>query len=134
MNLTVTQCVCPPAMSKCSALHPSHFTSLICRHFSQFMYFVCKRFYRSCEAVTVVMLGIQLFQDVIQHCLDLLPDKYLHGEKHVVQLMHNLWCACYSVSSLFQNSKHEQFTAYCICIHLLMICGYLSTWHDVSSG
>jgi len=25
-------------------------------------------------------------------------------------------------------------TVYCVGIHLFMICGYLSPWHDVSSG
>ena len=68
-------------LSCISALHYiTHFTSLICRHYSQFMYFVCKRVCTSCEVLTVVLLGIQVLQDVTQSCLDLLLDKYLHRE------------------------------------------------------
>ena len=37
--------------------YTTHVTSLICRHVSQFMYFVCKTFYTSFEALTVVFLG-----------------------------------------------------------------------------
>ena len=74
--------VCLPSclfLSCLSVLHyTTHFTSLICRHFSQFIYFVCKRVCTSCEALTVVLLGIQVFQDVTQRCLGLLIDKYLH--------------------------------------------------------
>ena len=74
--------VCLPSchfLSCLSVLHyTTHFTSLICTHFSQFVYFVCKRVCTSCEALTVVLLGIQVFQDVTKCCLDLLIDKYLH--------------------------------------------------------
>jgi len=57
-----SQCytVCLPSchfLSHLSVLHyTTHFTSLICRHFSQFMHFVCKRIYTSCEALTVALL------------------------------------------------------------------------------
>ena len=74
--------VCPPSchfLSCLSTLHyTTHFTSLICRHFSQFMYFVCKRVCTSCEALTLMLLVNQVFQDVTQRCLDLLLDKNLH--------------------------------------------------------
>jgi len=119
-----------------SVLHyTTHFTSLICRHISQFVCFVCKRVCTSCEALTVVLLGIQVFQDVTQHCLDLLLDKYLHCWEHATQIMHNLRWACYSISSVFHNSNMTTLgTVYCVGIHLFMICGYLSPWHEVSSG
>ena len=68
----------------------THFTSLICRHVSLFMYFVCKRVCTSCEALTVVLLVIQVFQDVRQFCLDLLFDKYLHSGECAAQIIHNL--------------------------------------------
>ena len=43
--------------------------------------------------------------------------------------------ACYSVSSVFHNSNTTTLgTVYCVGIHLFMICGYVSPWHDVSSG
>ena len=86
--------VCLPSchfLSCLSVLHcTTHFTSLICRNFSEIMYFVCKRVYTSCEALTVVLLGIQVFQDVTQCCLDLLLDKYLHCGERAAQIMHNL--------------------------------------------
>jgi len=86
--------VCLPSchfLSCLSVLHfITHFTSLICRHVSQFMYFVCKRVCTSCEALTVVLLGIQVFQDVKQRCLDLLLDRYLHCGGRAAQIMHNL--------------------------------------------
>jgi len=86
--------VCMPSrhlLSCLCILHcTTHFTSLICRLLSHFMYFVCKRVYTSCEALTVVLLGIQVFQDVTQHYLDLLLDKYLHCGEHVAQIMHNI--------------------------------------------
>ena len=61
--------------------YTTHVTSLICRHVSQFMYFLSKTVYTCCEALTVVSLGIQAFQNVTQHCLDLLFDKNLHCGK-----------------------------------------------------
>ena len=74
-----------------SVLHyTTYFTSLICRHISQFVCFACKRVCTSCEALTVVLLGIQVFQDVTQHCLTLLLDKYLHCWERAAQIMHNL--------------------------------------------
>ena len=112
----------------------THFTSLICRHFSWFMYFVCKRVCTSCEAMTVVLVGIQIFQDVTQRCLDLLLDKYLHCGERSAQIMHNLKWACYSVLSVFHNTNMTTlWTFYCV-IYVFMVCGYLSPWHDVSSG
>ena len=112
-----------------------HVTSLICRHVSQFMYFLSKTLYTCCEAVTVVLLGIQAFQDVTQHCLDLLLDKYLHCGESAAQIMHNLRWACYSVSTVFHNSSMNTLgTVYCACIHLFIMCGYLSPWQDVYSG
>ena len=86
--------VCLPSchsLSCLSVLHyTTHFTSLICRHFLQFMYFVCKRVYTSCLALTVVLLGTQVFQDVTQHCLDLLLDKCLHCWECVAQIVHSI--------------------------------------------
>jgi len=85
MNLIVMLCV----MSKCFALHHTlHLTYL--RYVSHFMYFVCKRVYRSCEALTVVLLGIQVFQDATQCCLDLLLDKYLNYGQRAAQIMHSI--------------------------------------------
>ena len=87
--------VCLPSchfLSCLSVLHyTTHFTSLICRHMSQFMLFVCKRVSTNCEALTVVLLWIQVCQDVTQHCLDLLLDKYLHCGECAAQIIHNLW-------------------------------------------
>jgi len=119
-----------------SVLHYTiHFTSLICRHISQFVCFVCKRVCTSCEALTVVLLGIQVFQDVTQHCLGLPLGKYLHCWECAAQIMHNLKCACYSVSSVFHNKNMTTLaTVCCVGIHLFMISGYLSPWHEVSSG
>jgi len=54
------------------------------------MYFVFKRVYTSCEALTVVLLGIWVFQDVTHCCLDLLLDKYLHCGERAPQIMHNI--------------------------------------------
>jgi len=123
--------VCLPSchfLSCPSVLHyTTHFTSLICRHSSQFMYFVCKRVYTTSEALTVLLLGNQVFQDVTHCCLDLLLDKYLHCGECAAQIMHNIRWACYSVSSVFHNSNMTTLrTVYCACIHLFMICRYLS--------
>jgi len=118
-----------------SVLHcTTHFTSLICRHFSQFMYFLCERVCTSCEAMTVVLLGIQVLQDVTQGCLDLLLDKYLHCGERSAQIMHNLRWACYSALSVFHNNMTTLRTVYFVVIHLVMVCGYLSPWHDLSSS
>jgi len=90
-KLLICYAVCLPSchfQSCLSVLHyTTHFTSLICRHFSQFMYFVCKRVYTSFEALTVVLLGNCVFQDVTHCCLDLLLDKYLHCGEHAAQIM-----------------------------------------------
>ena len=87
------------------------------------MYSVCKRVYTSPEALTVVVLGIQVFQDVTQCCLDLLLDKYLHCRERAAQIMHNL-----KVSMLFsfisvsqQQLDHTQNS---------LLCWYLSV-HDM---
>jgi len=58
---------------------------------SQFMLFVCKRVSTNCEALTVVLLWIQVCQDVTHNCLDLLLDKYLHCGECAAQIIHNLW-------------------------------------------
>ena len=101
-----------------SVLHyTTHFTSLICRHFSQFMYFVCKRVYTSCEALTVMLLGIQVFQDVTQRCLDLLLHKYLHCGEHAAQIMHNIRWACYSVTSVFHKSNMTTTRNNLLCLY-----------------
>ena len=98
-----------PVVSKCSALH-------LTLHLSG-------------------LLGIQVFQDVTRRCLGLLIDKYLHCGERAAQIMHNVRWTCYSVSSVFHNSNMTTLgTVYCVGIHLFMICGYLSPWHDVSSG
>jgi len=131
--------VCLPSclfLSCLSVLHYTiHITSLIYWHFSQFMYFVYKRVCTSCGALTVVLLGIQVCQDVTQCCLDLLTDKYLHCGERAAQIMHNLRWARYSVLLVFHNSNLTKLgTVYCACIHLFMICEYLSPWHEMSSG
>jgi hypothetical protein len=132
-----TMCLPPCHFLSClSVLHyTTHFTSLIWRHISQFMYFVCKKVCTSCEALTVVLLGIQVFQDVTQCCLDLLLDMYLHCGERAAQIVHNLMWSCYSVLSVFHNSNMTTLgRVSCVCIHLFMICGYLSPWHEVFSG
>jgi len=126
--------VCLPCcvfLSCLSVLHyTTHFASLICRHFSRFIYFVCKRVCTSREALTVLLLGIQVFLEVTQRCLDLLLDRYLHCGGRAAQIMHNLRWACYSVLSVFHNSNMTTLgTVYCVGIHLFMLCGYLSPWH-----
>ena len=131
--------VCLPSclfLSCLSVLHyTTHFTSLICRHFSRFMYFVYKRVCTSCGTLKVLLLGIQAFLDVTQHCLDLLLHRYLHCGERLAQITHNLKWACYSVLSVFHNSNMTKLgTVYCVGIHLFMVCGYLSPWHDVSWG
>jgi hypothetical protein len=91
-----SQCytVCLPSCHFLSCLsvllYTTHLTSPICRHISQFMYIVCKRVYTSCDALTVVLLGIQVFQDVTPHCLDILLDKYLHCGGCAALIRHNL--------------------------------------------
>ena len=121
-------------LSLLSVLHfTTLFTSLTYRHVSQFMYFVCKRVCTRCEALTMVLLVIHFFQDVTQRCLDLLLDKYLYCGEHSAQIMHNLKWALYSVSSVFHNNMITLWTFYCV-IYVFMVCGYLSPWHEVSSG
>jgi len=120
-----------PSFSRFILILSSHLRT----HFSWFMYFVCKRVCTSSEAVTEVLVGIQVFQVVTQLGLDLLLDKYVHCMERSAQIMHNLKWACYSVSSVFHNSNMTILgTVYCVGINLFVVCGYLSPWHEVFSG